>query len=233
MLREVILPNVPPTVKCDLKTLGGEALDWSRVRSILTSIFTKMNIESNRRKPQGGKPQGKPNYNGKSNNQGGYHQKNGDHKKERQENYKSQKSKKKDKKEESESDDESSVASEESRMISRKKISKTKNEKKKSNICAILIDIKNDSKTYLALLDTGTSASLASEDVVKECCCEKKKKKTEWNTQGGPFKTTHRATVTKMVLPQFTKNRKVDFRMHLFKKTRGDKYDFILGCDFL
>jgi len=74
---------------------------------------------------------------------------------------------------------------------------------------------------------------LASEDVVKECCYEKKKKKTEWNTQGGPFKTTHRATVTKMVLPQFTKNRKVDFRMHLFKKTRGDKYDFIFGCDFL
>ena len=82
------------------------------------------------------------------------------------------------------------------------------------------------------MLDTGTTASLASRKAVKYCIENKKDKATNWTTQGGSFKTSAKATVKDIVLPQFTRSRKADFKMHLFEKEKGDTYDFILGYDF-
>ena len=55
---------------------------------------------------------------------------------------------------------------------------------------------------------------------------------TDWLIQGSEFTTTHKAEITDIKLPQFTKNRKVSFEMCLFEKKKTDRYDFILGCDF-
>ena len=50
LIRDVILPNIPPAVKYDLRSFGGDELTWTRMRSILSNIFTNLNVESNNRK---------------------------------------------------------------------------------------------------------------------------------------------------------------------------------------
>ena len=120
-------------------------------------------------------------------------------------------------------------------MMAHKKAKKeTKNNKSERKSCAIVISIqqKEERKDFVALLDTGTTASLASKRAVKYCKRNSQEKTTNWTTQGGSFKTKTKATISDIILPQFTKNRKINFDMHLFKKEEDDTYDFILGCDF-
>ena len=126
---------------------------------------------------------------------------------------------------------------EEQRMIAQMKVKgdSRKTKKKRSNSCAVLLSVigKDEKRnTYLTLLDMGTSVTLANRAAVKHCCKNKKRDVMGWQTQVGSFETTHSATVTDIVLPQFTKSRKVSFEMYLFEKDSDDLYDFILGCDF-
>ena len=241
LIRDLIMPNVPPSVKYDLRSFGGDELQWARVRSILTNIFTKLNVESNSRKNSnsGGRNgrnrfRNNNNGNGGNNSNNGKGGKNNDH----NESYNTNKNKAKKKSNDDteEDSDSSSSESEESRMMSRmernEKGSKEKMSKRRS--CAIIVSVKRKEgrKEFLALLDTGTTASLASRKAVKHCIKDKQDKTTDWTTQGGSFKTSARATVTDIVLPQFTRSRKAEFKMHLFEKRKEDTYDFILGCDF-
>ena len=62
---------------------------------------------------------------------------------------------------------------------------------------------------------------------------DKTTRKVEWTTQGGVFLTTHTALVKDIKLPQFTRNRSVQHKMHLFTKNENERYDFIFGRDFL
>ena len=91
----------------------------------------------------------------------------------------------------------------------------------------------NGRKNCLALADTGSSATLANEAIVSKCSKEKEKKEVEWTTQGGNFNTKRTAMVTDLKLPQFTRNRLVEYKMHLFAKNKNNCYDFIFGRDFL
>ena len=120
-------------------------------------------------------------------------------------------------------------------MIRKKKTSKKKDNETKPSSCSILVNVPHDNgrKTFVGLIDTGTSASLANAKAVRYCKKDEKKKETDWSTQGGAFATKKKATITGVKFPQFTKNRSLEFAMHLFEKKKNDKYDFILGRDLL
>ena len=82
-----------------------------------------------------------------------------------------------------------------SRMKRNEKGSKEKMNEQKS--CTIIVSVKRKEgrKEFLALLDTGTTVSLASQKAVKHCIKDKQDKTTDWTTQGGSFKTSAKATV--------------------------------------
>ncbi len=62
---------------------------------------------------------------------------------------------------------------------------------------------------------------------------EKQKKPTKWDTATGVLLTKGKATIEALSLPQFTRKRQVSSTFHLFDKRNDDKYDIILGRDFL
>jgi hypothetical protein len=62
---------------------------------------------------------------------------------------------------------------------------------------------------------------------------EKQKKPTKWDTATGVLLTKGKAFIETFSLPQFTKKRQVSSTFHLFEKREDDKYDIILGRDFL
>ena len=101
--------------------------------------------------------------------------------------------------------------------------------------CVIVVSVHtaNGRRNHLALADTGSSATLANEAIVSECIADKKKSEVEWATQGGTFNTKRTALVKDLKLPQFTRNRTVEHKMHFFSKNKNDRYDFIFGRDFL
>ena len=107
-----------------------------------------------------------------------------------------------------------------SRMSNKHKTSK----KTTPQSCVIAVSVRNcdGQRNCLALVDTGSSATLANEAIVANCTKNETKNETkndvEWSTQGGAFKTTRTATVQDIKLPQFTRNRSVEHKMHLFKK---------------
>ena len=91
----------------------------------------------------------------------------------------------------------------------------------------------NKYKTYLGLLDSGASASLADENLFKSSLVTKREGRgSTWKTQVGNFSTSKVADVTDLRLPQFTRNRKIDATFHMFNKQVNDCCLFVLGRDF-
>ena len=91
----------------------------------------------------------------------------------------------------------------------------------------------NKYTTYLGLLDSGASGSLANKKITNANSTSKgKTSETTWQTKAGTFTTSEEVQVKKIVLPQFTTKRKIDGSFHLFNKSKEDTYDFILGQDF-
>jgi hypothetical protein len=104
----------------------------------------------------------------------------------------------------------------------------------------ILVTIPRDKgskkyRTYLGLIDTGSSSSLLSKTVVENTAftIENSAKKTLWDTQAGSFKTNSFVLFECYFLPQFTKQRKLTNTFHLFDKLKEDGYDIIIGRDIL
>ena len=88
-------------------------------------------------------------------------------------------------------------------------------------------------ETYLGLIDSGASNSLANDKLATPRSGTKKNtKSTTWQTKTGTFATSKSIVLENMRLPQFTTKRRVDAEFHLFKKLGKDRYNFILGRDF-
>jgi len=89
--------------------------------------------------------------------------------------------------------------------------------------------------TYLGLIDSGSSGSLLSSSIIKNTKfnVERQKKPTKWDTATGVLLTKGKAVIEALSLPQFTKKCQVSSTFHLFEKRENDKYDIILGRDFL
>lgn len=88
--------------------------------------------------------------------------------------------------------------------------------------------------TYLGLVDSGASGSLADKELISSCSRKKiTTKSTTWQTKTGTFTTEKSVLLENVRLPQFTTKRRVDAEFHLFSKSPKEKYDFILGRDFL
>ena len=89
-------------------------------------------------------------------------------------------------------------------------------------------------KTYLALVDTGTSASLINEEIVKDAgYVMALDTKSEWKTQAGVFKTHRKVKVERFCLPQFSTKRRIKGVFHLFSNGSTDTYDAIFGRDII
>ena len=88
-------------------------------------------------------------------------------------------------------------------------------------------------KTYYALLDTGSSASLANERIMKEHVLPKscRQSNDKWLTQCGEFVTNKVAELEQVKLPQFSIKRGFKASFHFFQKKEDDRYDFIIGRD--
>ena len=97
----------------------------------------------------------------------------------------------------------------------------------------ILIVRKGNRKNYTCLSDTGTSESMLNEKLSDENTVVKTEKKISWETKAGNFFTSKRVVIKECKLPQFTSHRKFDILFHLFKKTKEDRYDAIIGRDLL
>jgi hypothetical protein len=90
-------------------------------------------------------------------------------------------------------------------------------------------------KTFLGLTDTGSSSSLLNKNIVEftSFAIESSTKKILWDTQAGSFKTNSSAMLENYFLPEFTTQRKVTSKFHLFNKIKEDGYDIIIGRDIL
>jgi hypothetical protein len=90
-------------------------------------------------------------------------------------------------------------------------------------------------KTYLRLIDTGTSSSLINKEIVKLSSFETtiSPKETKWVTQAGTFTTSGKVKLENYFLPQFTNKRKITSNFHMFNKKQEDTYDIIIGQDIL
>ncbi len=90
-------------------------------------------------------------------------------------------------------------------------------------------------RTYLGLIDTGTSSSLINKDIINSSNFTMKitGDNVKWVTQAGTFETDSVVEVENYVLPQFTNKRKITTDFHVFQKSQQDTYDLILGRNIL
>ena len=90
-------------------------------------------------------------------------------------------------------------------------------------------------KTYLGLLDSGTSPCLMDKHIasIHGLDANATQSKEKRMTQYGVFKTTAKVTLEKLKLSQFTTNRTVTAEMNMFEKAKEDPYGFNLGQNFL
>jgi len=90
-------------------------------------------------------------------------------------------------------------------------------------------------KTYLGLVDSGSSGSLVNKEIVEFANFEMQLQKhsVKWDTATGSFHTDGVVTIENYHLPQFTRKRHITSSFHMFQKRPKDKYDFILGRDLL
>ena len=77
----------------------------------------------------------------------------------------------------------------------KKEIKVKRNAVAKATVQFSLEDSKGNKNTYLSLLDTGSTSSLMSNDLVKKYKLETKNSKSTWKTNNGEFKTG-KTTVT-------------------------------------
>ena len=94
--------------------------------------------------------------------------------------------------------------------------------------CEALVLLPNKTVT-IALLDSGSSASLISKDILDSSIEVTKHSPTKWRTQDGSFITSEKVE-TKFKLPQFSLKRETSQTFHVMKK---DRYDIIIGRDVL
>ena len=83
-----------------------------------------------------------------------------------------------------------------------------------------------------ALLDSGASATLVSESVVKKLKIKTTSTSTTWTTAGGTL-STNKACDAQFMLPELSNSQTVDWRVHLKPKGHSDNYDMIIGRDLL
>ena len=79
----------------------------------------------------------------------------------------------------------------------------------KATVQFSLEDDKGNKSIYLGLLDTGSTASLMSEELVGKFELATKNGKNTWDTNNGEFKTGKTTVTNNLRFPQFTKKRKV------------------------
>ena len=228
LIKEVIIPNLPVHVKYQLKMQGGSSLPWNRTQELLTNMFALMNWEQNkcngnkhegrgrrRHHNNGGRGRGQ-NYENNNNNN-----RNNDNRREEtyQQNNRNEPRRNNSDANSYYSDDE---GHEESNMMKARMrcTEATKNPQqntKRPKSCTIVVNVKTATgrKSYLALADTGSSATLANKAVVSECMKNKTKKEVEWTIQGGVILTTHTAMIKDLKLPQFTRNKSVQHKMQI------------------
>ena len=86
-------------------------------------------------------------------------------------------------------------------------------------------------KTYLGLVDSGSSGSLVNKGIVEfaNFKMQLQKNSVKWDTATGSFHTDGVVTIENYHLPQFTRKRHITSSFHMFQKWPKDKYDFILG----
>ena len=129
---------------------------------------------------------------------------------------------KKNRKDEDNSGDEYSKYSEESNAIVDKKDKQVGSE--------LIVSI--NGKAIVALLDTGSSASLLTQKIAEDNNFKlaRHSRKT-WRTEVGTFTTSEEAQ-TLLQLPQFTSKREINFKFNFSNNKKGN-YDIILGRDFV
>ena len=117
------------------------------------------------------------------------------------------------------------------RMKCHKPPEKNEVKKDKPQSCTIIASVKtmDGRRNCLVLVDTISLATLANEEIVQECLGNETKQEVEWTTQGGLFNTTRTAIIHDLKLPQFTRNRTVEHKMHLFKKINQIITNLFLG----
>jgi len=83
-------------------------------------------------------------------------------------------------------------------------------------------------QTLLALINSGTSASLIFHYAVYKHVKQKTRKKTTCSTQGGSFKIFRKTHLTKLQLPQFTTRRDIEEIYHMFVNKQSERHSFII-----
>ena len=84
----------------------------------------------------------------------------------------------------------------------------------------------------MGVLDTESTASLMSEELVEKFELEKNIKNT-WDTNNGEFKTGKTTVTNNLRFLQFTNKRKVTRAKFYVNKNVQQKYKIIFGLDFL
>ena len=95
-----------------------------------------------------------------------------------------------------------------------------------------LEDDKGNKSTYLGLLDTGSTSSLISEELVEKFELETKSNKITWDTNNGEFKTVKTTVKNNLRFPQFTNKIKVTGAKFYMNKNVEQKYKILLGSTF-
>ena len=108
-----------------------------------------------------------------------------------------------------------------------------KNTVAKATIQFSLEDSNGNRNTYLGLLDTGSTASLISEELVKKYKLTTINNKSTWDTNNGAFKTGKTTVANNLRFPQFTNKRKVNESKFYVNKNVQQNYKIIFGLDFL
>ena len=90
-------------------------------------------------------------------------------------------------------------------------------------------------RIYLGLVDSGSSGSLVSKELVEyaDCSIELNNKPTKWDMATGILQMDGTVQMENFILPQFTRKCYITTSFHMYQKQSKDKCDFILSCDLL
>ena len=95
-----------------------------------------------------------------------------------------------------------------------------------------LMDEKGKRIKYLGLLDTGSTGSLMSKELVEKHNMKLSRDDGRWTTNTGHFKTTQRATAENIGLPEFSNKRVIPEGIFSINPNPKQKYKAIFGLDF-